>query len=256
MVGLPVGRGVVGLVVGRVAAVGLALVLMGGCATLVGYERGLPKRVEVTKQASPAQLRFVAERTGDGSLEIAALSTRDVKLQRRIVYNTIESRYEQGNPLWELFEVPFGVLALPIMAIAVPAGYFSLPESTTHKRNRMRDSIGLIFGWVNPFQGIVGGHGIFDPNTDREVFFSQPRATRFRVSLPRPSLAITYRIGPVGGGEGLKGQGRTDSFGRVEVRGVGRGALRVRVQAGNAEADLFVPAAMSELQMAAPATGT
>ena len=199
-----------------------------GCASYMAYERGLPKRVEVTRAAGVAQTRLVVRRTGPDKVEVAVLTRRVISAQRRVVYNTIEVRGDWNpNLLWELLEIPYGIVAIPVLATIIPFGVYDFPDSPTLKQDHFRNRMALIFGFANPAQSVMSPRFVRDPDTDREVFFSKPVHTTYGVSLPQEGVPVQYRVTASDGQLLRSGTATTDRFGRVVIDGLTAAPLRV-----------------------------
>lgn len=199
-----------------------------GCASYVAYERGLPKRVEVIRRVDAPGTRLVVRRTAPDRIEITVLTRRVMHTRRRVVYNTIEVRGEWNpNLLWELLEVPYGIVAILPLATIIPLGVYDFPDSPTMKQDHFRNRMALIFGFVNPAQSVMSPRFVRDPDTDREVFFSEPASTTYSVSLPRPQAVVQYRIRRADGQDARTGSGTSDRFGRVLIDGLPQGPLQV-----------------------------
>ena len=203
------------------------------CTSMMMWERGLPKRVEVHRLAGPATTRVVVERTGPTRLEIAVLQRRSIELGRRVVYNSIQHRgeWQPSAIAWELFEMPFGAAVVVLSPFLYAVGMLDFPDEPTVKRATWRNRAAFVFGFVNPAQSIIGAKYVSDPNVDDELFFSPVARTRYRVSVPRRDVLVRYWVGTAAGAVQREGEARTDELGRVELRGIGAGPLWVEVTA-------------------------
>ena len=227
---------------------------MPGCASYVAYERGLPKRVEVVRRAGKPQTRLHIQRTAADQVEIAVLKRRLINARRRVVYNTIEARGDWNpNLLWELLEIPYGIVALPVLATIIPFGVYDFPDSPTMKQDHFRNRMALIFGFINPAQSVISPKFVRDPDPDREVFFSKPVSTSYHVSLPQPQVVVSYRVIGPDGRQVRLGEGKSDRFGRVIINGLPAGPLRVEAAAGGNRAVTTVRASPAKTPL--PADG-
>jgi len=222
----------------RAVALTVIAATMTACTGIIVHERGLAKRIEVEKAAGPATLRLVAERRGPGRVEFAVLARRDIDLRRRIVYNTIEIRGEWNpNPLWELFEVPFGVAALAVAPFMYPFGMGKFEDSAALKADTVHNSLAFWLGLLNPAQSVVAPRYVRDPNVDLELFHSPVRTTTYAVSLPVAGTEVAYDIWDASGVLLQGSVTRTDDFGRVVVDGVPAASVRVQLRTGGQTAE-------------------
>jgi len=213
---------------GRTLALCIACCLFGsGCTGLTWYERGLPKRVEITKTRGAKQRRIVVQRVAAGTVEIVVLSRQSVQMRRRVVHNTIIQRQRSGNPLLELVEIPFGVAFLPIASAVILAGGDDHEETPTRKPALTHNRLTTMFGFLNPFFTVWGSTLERDPNTDKEVFFSAPRRTNYSVSLPVTGAKVGYTVRSADQRVLAQGTARTDWLGRVVLLGTPTAALHI-----------------------------
>lgn len=200
----------------RALLTALALAAL-SCSSISLQERGLPKRVDVTKNAGSARRVLVADALSDGRIELAALQARNVRLVRRVAYATVDVRREYGSPLMELVEVPLGVVSLPVNLIFSLTGVYDVPESPDRKPKLWRNRAVMIFGPMNPGQSVITGDFVRDPNVDDDVFFSEPVAVDYDMAVPEEGLDIGYSVLDAEGRPLASGRGKTDEFGRVMV---------------------------------------
>lgn len=213
----------------RIAVAAIFAVMQPACTGFIAHERGLAKRIEATKQAGAAVTALVIARSGADRIEIALLARRVIALQRRIVYNAIELRGEWNpNPLWELFEVPFGLLALPMAPFMYGYGYGKYEDTEVFRADSVRNSLAFWLGFINPFQSVVAARVVRNPNVDQELFFSPPVKTSYAVSLPVPDEQVRFRVTAATGELIREGVARTDDFGRIVVDKLPHGALLVQ----------------------------
>lgn len=212
-----------------IALGGLVCLLQPGCTGIIAHERGLAKRVEVTKQASAPQARLVIDRSGPDRIEIAVLARRSIALQRRIVYNAIEIRGEWNpNPLWELFEVPFGIVALPMAPFMYGFGMGKFANTNAFRADSVHNTLAFWLGLANPLQSVVAARYVRNPNVDEEMFFSPAVTTGYAVSLPAADELVRFRVLDAAGALLREGSARTDDFGRITVDALPNAALQVQ----------------------------
>ena len=205
---------------GRTLALCIACCLFGsGCTGLTWYERGLPKRVEITKTKGVKQRQIVMQRVAADTVEIVVLSRQAVQMRRRVVYNTIIQRQRSGNPLMELVDIPMGVVLFVVMPALILADLDDHEETPTRKPDVTHNRLTAMFGFLNPFFTMVGGTFVRDPNTDKEVFFSAPQRTRYSVSLPVTGVRVEYKVRSADQRVIAKGSAKTDWLGRVVLEG-------------------------------------
>lgn len=204
-----------------------ALLAAPGCSTTL-YEKGAVRRVETGKTASAPALSASALWEG-GALRLRLAERSDVRLRRRVVYNTI--LWEGGyNPILEPVELATAGLYLPIMAVLAATGLAPPDAPGVEVPASTRWIIGT--APLNPAASFMAVDIRRVENADMEVFSDPPLELAYAMTLPVRRRAVGYRVLDARGRTLAEGRGETDIFGELVVLGLASRPAHVRVECG------------------------
>lgn len=224
-----------------VAVMVCASAIFAGCHTMLVYEKGLPKRVDIQKSVGASGLRLVVEPVQGGVLEVALLRRSEIALRRKIVFNTVITEdVRSGSPLWKLLEIPLGLVTPLGFCPMAMVGFFDLPESPTVKPAHMSNRLGWCFSLLNPFASFFSKRIVRNFDNDEEVFTSTPKRTRYAVSLPVADQRVEVEVFDTNGTMVQRLRANTDHFGRVVMSGLAAGRFRVVARSGKVRSEVHV----------------
>jgi len=206
----------------RVVVLALALMACGPVFTI--HTRNSPQRVAVTKQASSPELVFIARFVGSGAVELVAKHAYDVRVTRVVHYGSASFEFGRANPLFELIEIPFGL----VMLAFGPAWWESMTDIKSTSTKKVEQHTNTLLAMLNPFQSGGSLYGRVSPDSNADVFADPPVVRAFRVSLPAPTLTISFRALDDDEQSIATGTVQTDAFGRATIANV-TGAIGLEV---------------------------
>ncbi|MBA3459979.1 MAG: hypothetical protein H0T46_08455 [Deltaproteobacteria bacterium] len=205
----------------RIAPVCAAAILATGCGKMLHHvNKGPPQYVLRQATESPSLTVFQASRRSQTRVELKVKHLREASVARTVVYGSSESFTESGSILWELIELPFGLLisftALLDFSASVPptAGQIDLSGEPA-------------FVMINPFQRVLSVKIRVLVPSDRIAFKDPTRHRAYNVKLPVEGVTVSYRILDDARATIASGSGRTDMFGAIAIDGVNEAAVGI-----------------------------
>lgn len=187
------------------------LLVHSGCATTLGYQRGLPKRVDRETESTPGTATVELERVGD-SLELVVATQVHNETTSTVVHNTFElqTEYAWYSPLGEPLELVFGIGALPFSWMFA----FLTPDTGDSNGKVYRGDLYYFFtlAMINPAQTSMFGR-LERHATEREEFRSEPTVLRYETRVPQAGVHVACRLLDPSGSEIASVHGKTDEFG-------------------------------------------
>ncbi len=207
----------------RTAALGAAAILAASCGkSLHDVHKGPPQQVQTQATESVPRIMFQADRRSPTRVELKVKQLREASVVRTVVYGSSESFTEQGSLLWELLELPFGLLLLLPNLLLDENATVEPPEA-----GHVDLSSNTAFVLLNPFEGFLGTRLRVSLPTERITFKDPPRHRAYNVKLPMEGVTVSYRVLDDARATVMSGSGRTDMFGSISIDGVGEAAVGI-----------------------------
>lgn len=185
--------------------------------------KGAPNHVEMKTTESSPRVLFLARRRSTTAVELRVKQLREVSVARTVYYNSNENYSESGSFLWEILEVPMGLITLPANIISI-------------KTELGNDAIDLgaspFLVALNPFERFISVK-MRNTVTDRRAFHDPPRRRSYNVKLPLEGVTVTYRVLDDARAAIVSGTGKTDMFGVIEIEGADERAVGIEAHYGD-----------------------
>jgi hypothetical protein len=171
-----------------------------------------PQRVTITKQVSEPELVVSGRFVDAGTVELVAKRARDVRVTRVVHYGAASFEAAHSHLFFEILEIPVGLALMLIPAVWESPRWVKESESTKFVLHT-----NWLVALANPAQTATAPKIRAVPGSNAEVFADPPATREFRVSLPAPNLALTYRALDDAERPLTTGTVTTDVFGRASV---------------------------------------
>jgi hypothetical protein len=182
--------------------------------TVTVYQRTSPRRVEVTKQASPPALVVHAVRLPSGAIAIRLKHATQMRLSRVLHHNAVAMIYDHGGSVYnEVVEMFVGILMAPL-----PGAFWGMgdridgQDTPTRKTVRHRR---LLLALLDPTTSVFTNNIRTEPIVTEQIFSDPPIVRDYEIRLPAPSTPVTYRILDASKRELASGAGATDLHGEL-----------------------------------------
>lgn len=189
--------------------------------------KGAPNHVEMKATESSPRVLFLARRRSATAVELRVKQLREVSAARTVYYNSNETFSESGSFLWELLEVPMGLITLPALMM--------ISMKTELGPDALDLSASPFLVTLNPFERLLSIK-IRNAVTDRNAFHDAPRRRSYNVKLPLEGVTVTYRVVDDAHATIASGTGKTDMFGVIAIEGVDERAVGIEAHYDNTAA--------------------
>ncbi len=189
------------------------LVAAAGCSrwTIRVRDKAAPNRVERKATRSEPRTVVQARRMDATRLEIKVKHLVSVTVDATVHYSARETLVESGHWLWEIVEMPLGLLMVWTTTMDIEI----IPPSRTRKVTSRYKSFATTF--LDPTTRAIKMVSKTNVIAKGDHFSDAPVRSYVNVRLPVEGAAVTYRILDDSRAVVREGTGTTDMFGAVEV---------------------------------------
>lgn len=194
----------------------LIIICMCACSQphTIAFQRGAAEELEVDKQVRKGKVWLNAERISTHQIELTALQCSDIKLTRQVKFTTIEWLWVDAHPVWELFEIPYGIVSIPLLPFFYIGGLMEPPPDRENFRyDRRRFLLGKLFGAINPFERLIPSEIMISHDSQRDLFRGKPVQIQYEMCQPIRHVQVNYQLSNVHGEHLRGGEVKTDWFG-------------------------------------------